>query len=185
MVEPSTIELIVGMLTPISLTVGVFYYIMTLRTNQRNQQLSLKAQEQHLETRQAQLFMPIYSMFSDHEFMKRMSGLWKIQWTDFDDFITKYGEPWSEEADIEVYSSIWSIGNYYEGIGVLVKRNLIDPTLVDDLISGSTLRTWEKFGPLIIEFRKRYGYPQLWGWLEYLYNEIKVIAVQQHPELAT
>ena len=34
---------------------GFSYYVMTVRINQKNQELMLKAQQQQLETRQAQL----------------------------------------------------------------------------------------------------------------------------------
>ena len=130
--------------------------------------------------------MSIYAKSTDYEFRKRFTWLlMKIRWTDYDDFVSKYGEPWSEEADIEVWASIRDVGNFLEGVGVLVKRRLIDPALVDDLLSGLIILMWEKFGPLILEVRKRHKYPQFLEWFEYLYNEIKTIAVEQHPELKT
>lgn len=46
------IQTLFGYLTPISLTVGVIYRIMTLRNTQKTRELSLKAQEQALDTRQ-------------------------------------------------------------------------------------------------------------------------------------
>jgi hypothetical protein len=173
MVDLQTIGILV---TGTSVTLAAIYYVFTLRMSQKNMKTTL-------ETRQAQLFMPIYHKFSELEHMKLMNRLWSIKWRDYDDFVEKYGEPFSEEADAEVYASIWSACNYHEGIGVLVKRNLIESSLVDDLISGSTIRTWEKFGPMILEMRRRMNYPQLYEWFEYLYNEIKGIAVVQHPEL--
>ncbi len=39
------------------MTVAAVYYMFTLRINMKTQQLALKAQEQNLETRQAELFM--------------------------------------------------------------------------------------------------------------------------------
>jgi len=173
MVELSVIRDLVAIFGVIA---GLSYYVLTVRNNQRNQQLQL-------ETRQAQLFMPIYNKFSELDQMKLMNRLWSIKWIDYDDFVEKYGEPFSEEADTEVYASIWSACNYYEGIGVLVKRGLIESSLVDDLISGSIIRTWEEFGTIILEIRVRNNYPQMYEWFEYLYNEVKAIASNQHPEL--
>lgn len=77
------------------------------------------------------------------------------------------------------------MGNFYEGIGVLVKRKLIDVNLVDDLMSGFILRSWEKIEPIIKEFRERENWPQAWEWIEYLYHQIKPIVEEQHPELKT
>ena len=47
------IQTLFGYLTPVSLTIGVIYHIMALRDTRKNQELSLKAQEQALETRRA------------------------------------------------------------------------------------------------------------------------------------
>ena len=43
------LQTLFGYLTPISLTMGVIYHIMTLRTNQRNKEIALKNQELSLE----------------------------------------------------------------------------------------------------------------------------------------
>ena len=59
----SEVQTLLGYLTPISLTVGVVYYILTLRNTRRNQ-------EMQLETRQAQLFMQIYDRRSSSEMTK-------------------------------------------------------------------------------------------------------------------
>jgi hypothetical protein len=42
---------------------------------------------------------------------------------------------------------------------VLVKRRLIDPTLVNDLMSGAAMRMCDMYGANIVELRERYGYP--------------------------
>jgi hypothetical protein len=54
MAEPLTLQTLLTYLTLISVPVGVFYHIMTLRNTRRNQELTL-------ETRQAQMFMQIYN----------------------------------------------------------------------------------------------------------------------------
>jgi len=77
----------------------------------------------------------------------------------------------------------YKLGSYLEGLGLLVRRRLIDPSFVDDLISGIITRYWEKFALITIEQRKRLNYPQLGEWVEYLYNQIKPIVEEQHPEL--
>ena len=54
MVEQVTFQTIFQFLQTLGILVGVFYYVMTLRYNRRNQELQL-------ETRQAQLFMQVYA----------------------------------------------------------------------------------------------------------------------------
>jgi hypothetical protein len=145
---------------------GLTYYIMTVNNQNR--------------TRQAQLFMPIYSRFQEKDFMRQFSDITNIwDWTDFDDFSEKYGPNTNPEA----YSSWLMVLTYFEGVGVLVKRKLIDPYLVDDLMSGLIIRLWEKSKSYIIGVRKLRKWPQFAEYVEYLYNEIKPIAEKQHLEL--
>jgi hypothetical protein len=56
--------------------------------------------------------------------------------------------------------------------------------LVDDLISGNLVSYWEKTEPLWTEILERYDYPQVSQWVEYLYNEVRHIMLDKHPELA-
>lgn len=166
MVEIETVSIV---FTGLSISLAAFYYIMTLRNAQRTQQ-------QQLETRQAQLFMQIYSGFYDKENMKsilKFINQDKYMKLDFIKF---------DESQEDLYASFASVANYFEGIGVLVKRRLIDPTLVDDLMSGAATRMWETYGPNIVELREKYGYPQLYEYIEYLHDEIKSIVDKQHPD---
>jgi hypothetical protein len=135
--------------------------------------------ETELETRQASLFMQIYDHFYDLDFVKRQLEIWKWNWSDYDDFVKKY----EFDTNPESGSLLFSVGTYFEGIGVLVKRNLIDPCIVDDLISGLVMRTWDKFEPVIRETRRRLNWPQYFEFFEHLNDEIRLIAESQHPEL--
>jgi len=55
------VETLINLLALISIPIGVFYHIMTLNNTGKNQELTIKAQNHALETRQAQLFMNIYN----------------------------------------------------------------------------------------------------------------------------
>jgi hypothetical protein len=57
MVEQLTFQTVFQFLQTVGILVGVFYYIMTIRANQRNQELSIKSQESTLETRQTNILM--------------------------------------------------------------------------------------------------------------------------------
>lgn len=165
------LQTVLTYLTLISIPVGVFYHIMTLNNTRKNQQ-------QTLETRQAQLFMQIYQQFLSKDFKLAFLDIVNTwSWDDFDDFVRKY------VADVENNSKWDRVGSFFEGLGVLVKRGLVNSALVDDLMSGHTLMSWEKMEPVYLEARRRWNWPQIGEWWEYLYNEIKVIALKQHPEL--
>jgi hypothetical protein len=167
MVDIQTVGVVV---TAASVTVAAIYYILTLRTNQRNLKTTL-------ETRQAQLFLQLYTMFTNYEFKTKWNEVMHVwEWKDYYDFMSKYSKP--EEM------SKWDVvGTFFEGVGVLVKRGLVDVTLVDDLMSGQVVSCWERFRPLIYEIRVKWDWPQCMEWMEYLYLEVKGIMETQHPEL--
>lgn len=149
---------------------GFSYYVLTVRNSQRNQR-------QQLETRQAQLFMQIYSTLTDEKFITTFGEVIQFQWDDYDDYYQKYMTNFVSRAKLS------TLANYFEGIGVLVKRGLIDITFVDDLMSGAMMLYWEKIQDVVREDRIRSNWPQQLEYVEYLYDQIRSIAVEQHPEI--
>ena len=65
------------------------------------------------------------------------------------------------------------VANFFEGIGILLRRKLIDIALVDDLFSSDVIITWHKMKPIVEGWRKQFNRPQMSEWFEYLYNEMK------------
>jgi len=65
------------------------------------------------------------------------------------------------------------VGWFFEGVGVLLRRKLIDIGLVDDLFSSPIKRAWEKMKPIAEGERKYAQRPQIWEWFEYIYHEMK------------
>ena len=63
--------------TGISVSLAAFYYIMTLRNTQKNQELARKTQEHALETRRTQLLMQIYQELSSEDSMRRYADVMK------------------------------------------------------------------------------------------------------------
>jgi hypothetical protein len=61
---------------------------------------------------------------------------------------------------------------FYDQVGVLLKRGLIDFDLVDDLIGHSVLVMWEKVGPNLLEARGRYE-AKLYANFEFLHHVMK------------
>ena len=173
------IESIPYVLTGVGIIISILYYTSVLQNANKTRELQLKAQEQQLETRQAQLFMQIYNKWSDIEYKTEARKLLQWEFTDTNDYIEKYMGP--DKPEYEGPST--AINTYLEGVAVLIDRELIDVSLVDELMSGYIIQYWEKFGPVHIDLRSRLNYPHLSEWVEYLYNKIKKITVEQHPEL--
>jgi hypothetical protein len=186
LVDAQTVGVLV---TAASVTVAAIYYVLNLRISQRNQELSLKTQElalksqqQNLETRQAQLFTSIYQNWSNPEFQNAWYDIiftWKC--SDYDDFMEKYG-PYK---NLGAWTRRAAIGTHLEGVGVLVKKGLVDVHMVDDLMSGYIIGYWEKFGSVTNEMRRVLNSPTFSENVEYLYNEVKRIYVEEHPGLGT
>jgi len=143
-------------LAALGFLVATIYYILVLRNQNR--------------TRQAQLFMQIYGVFRTEEFQDNFTEIvfsWK--WNDYDDFIEKYGPTTNPKA----WRALGSVAGYFEGIGLMVNKKLIDISLVENLMSTHIIFFWEKIRPLSADMRRRLNRPQLDVWKEYLYNEIK------------
>ena len=62
---------------------------------------------------------------------------------------------------------------YYEGVGVLVKKGLIDLNLVGELMSSHVIRFWDQMESVFKGIRERLNWPEVFQGFEYLYNEIK------------
>ncbi len=63
---------------------------------------------------------------------------------------------------------------YWNGVGVLVKKGLIDSELIYDMKRLTVIELWDKFSPIILEWRRRYsGAPQIYVGLEYLVSELR------------
>ena len=79
------------------------------------------------KTRQAELFMPIYSRFQEKEFSKHlMDFLYNWEWESPEDFMEKYGL-----ENLEDLSSFLSIGAFYHSVGALLMNDQIDMKLVN------------------------------------------------------
>jgi hypothetical protein len=163
MVDTVLIQNIVSMLTPISLTIGVIYYILTLNNTRKNQQMTL-------ETRQAALYMQYTEATQNLDLIKSLIKVMALQeWEDYDDWDRKYGS----KADIDESASFIQICRFYSRLGMIYELNRIDPEIIHVELGRGTIRAWEKLAPLIIERRKRSNNPVLWKKFEYLYNEMK------------
>jgi len=145
MVDISSVSAIVA---ATSVVAGVIYYSFQIRNQTR--------------ARQTDLILRLYATFDSKEFLKPWVGVLKRDAKDFDDYEKKYS--WLEALEV---------GMFFEGIGVLLKRKLINIDLVDDLFTGPIKMTWEKMEYLTKKARKQREAPTIFEWFEYLYNEMK------------
>jgi len=148
--------------------VGVAYYIMNIQNNRKNQELALNNQELQLETRQSQLFMQVYTQSLSKEFIKQWYAVKDFEYQGQEDFKERY----SIDNNPEFYYSFVSIGNYIDGLGVLVKRGIMDITLVNDMMGSYAAWWWRIVEPYIMDTRINSNAPDFLVAAEYLINEM-------------
>jgi hypothetical protein len=164
--------------------VAAFYYVMNLRISQRNQELTLKAleqsakaQQQTLETRQAQMFMNIYDKSSSKELQLSLKKIVTSEFSTWEEYQKLYNEPDFNEA--------WdAMRSFYEGVGVLVKEDLLNVRMMALLMCGMTRLYFEKVKPIVYEGRKVMGFSRWFSETEFLYDELMKYLLN-HPELDT
>ena len=138
------------MVATASVVVGVVFAVLQLRD--------------FVKTRQTDLIMRLYSRFGSERFQRTEEKVWKglsEEALNFHDYVEKYG------------LAEWvAVGTFFEGVGILLYRKLIDIRLADDLFTAPVNMAWNPMKNSIIEARKEYGQPTIFEWFEYLYNEL-------------
>jgi hypothetical protein len=184
MVDLALLQSVSYMAGALGVCVAAIYYILNLRISQRNQELTLKAleqsakaQQQTLETRQAQMFLNIYDQTRSSEFLSAFNKIvidatFK-NWRDF-------RELWQNDEQFRYNDNVLEI--FYEGLGVLVKEGFLEVKMVALLFCGMTRMYWEKFHPILDEGRASMGHFRWFSETEYLYNELMGY-LKEHPEL--
>ena len=134
---------------------GFSYYVLTVRANQRNQ-------KQQLEARRLEMFMRLHQSKYDQKGLENIFMLMNLEWDDIDDYMQKYG---GITGHSEVASATASWFDYYDGLGILVKENMIDVDTVYKWACSRILFMWFKFDTVIKMLRE-----PPWGLPDYLQN---------------
>jgi hypothetical protein len=115
-----------------------------------------------VETRRTDLVISLYRDFGGKDFQEAWQKVMSSEYEDYNDYVAKYG---LDEA--------YQVVMLFEGIGTLLHMKLIDIALVQHLISGPIVSTWEKMEPIIKAHRQKLNQPQFCEWFEYLYKEVQ------------
>jgi hypothetical protein len=154
LVDQLTLQTISIIVAASSVLVGVAYNILQMREQNKN--------------RQAQLLMQIYNHYLDKISDEEMD-VWTMQFNGYDDLIEKYG--W--EKNPLLWNKFSKFLSYTEGMGTLVRRGLIDASLVYDLNGGLVKWYWEKSRTFWREFGERNNLPHIAPFTEYLYGRLE------------
>jgi hypothetical protein len=141
-----------------SVVAGVVYYALQLRHQSKVREMDAIVR-----------MNPSFNL-SLNDWQQAAFKVANLQFKDYDDFVKKYG---SLATETPIVMAIHTIGNYYESIGCLLKRRLVDINYVWDCYGEALIKLWEILKPVVEGFRKQYNMPTAWRTVEYLYNEMK------------
>jgi hypothetical protein len=152
----------------ISVIIGVINSILS-------SQRAAKNDEQTLETRQAQLYMQIYNRWNSREVTKAYGAVrYKYSEQEWAETTEQNLQAKDPDLDLDYYADHQMLGTFFEGLGILVKKNLVDLSLVEDLFAGRVIWYWETQLEPIAKMVKQYHKDStLYDSIEYLYHEMK------------
>ena len=133
---------------------GVIYYILEIRHQSRLRQ-----------TESVIKLSPWFNM-NAREVQEAITQVCSIEYENYDDYLERYsGKP--EHTTLKI------LGNYFEGMGILVYRKLVETDIVYDFWGDIIQSSWEKIEPLVAGMRKDSGDLNMFKFWEYLYHEMK------------
>ena len=156
------IEYLPLVLTGLGIMVSIFYYAMVLRNTSR--------------ARQIEMLHRLHDSKYDVEGLEHFFMLMTHDWEDFDDWYKQYGQ------DQRIKSIMESQMSYLEGLGVLVKKEVIDLDTVYDIMGRRIIQYWLKYETVVKGLRSAVGFgpgPDYCTFFEYLANEMIRIRKQR------
>ena len=135
--------------------VGVAYYILDMRNQSR--------------VRQTELLARLRSAFTSDDFLTALVKTRNLEFEDYNDFAKKYG---SITLETPLNIAVLKIANYFDEVGFLLHRGLVDADLIGEFMTFSIAASWNKLKPLIEGYRKETN-SRFSHWFEYLVNEMK------------
>ena len=151
MVDVSTVSIAIA---SAGVLAGVIYYVLEIRHQSRLRQ-----------TESVIKLSPWFNMTA-REVQEAVTQVCSIEYKNYKDYIEKYSEK-PEHVTLKI------LGNYFEGIGILVYRKLVKADIVYDFWGGIIMSSWEKIQPLVADMRKDTGDPNMFRFWEHLNNEMK------------
>lgn len=109
--------------------------------------------------------MRLFTHMNNETFHDADLMLQQAEFSSYEDFEKRYG-PFSDRK--KIHRAFRIVTFYYEAIGMLLYRKLIEGQMVWDVFTIKY--RWEKVAPIIKHLRKELNEPRYFEWFEYLYN---------------
>ncbi len=171
-----TYQMILSTLQTVSIMIGIIYYLTILRNTQKtreltlqSQELSRKAQEQAMETRNIQLFMQLFRDFNNEENLTNLAELFNLKPT-YEEYLEKY----DSHVNPSFFARRFGLWYFFNSIGEMLRLDFIDLDLLNRLnIDINVIVVWENWGHIIRKNREVENMPDVWDGFEFLYTEMK------------
>jgi hypothetical protein len=131
-----------------SVVIVAIYYVFQIRHQTR--------------LRQTDLVMRLYSTFGSKEFQDAWTRIESIEFKNYDEYVKKCG-----------LGDYAQCATFFEGIGVLLQKKLIDINLIDALFSVPLKHMYERMKPIIEGNREQFHDQRVFENFEYVYNEMQ------------
>jgi len=137
----------------VSVVAGVVYYIVEARHQRK--------------VRRTENLIRLSPWFNvdAREIQESLALICSVNYSGVDDYFAKYGGR-PEQVAFKL------IGNYIEGIGVLVSRGLVEEDLVYEFWGDIVLSTWRDYEAVIRAMRERSGEPRMYEHWERLASDV-------------
>jgi hypothetical protein len=132
-----------AMVAAAGVLVGVVYYMLDMRNQSR--------------TRQTDLTFRLYQGILTDEVTNYWYQVKGTEGKDFNEYVKRQG-----------WKDLLKISTYFEGVGFLLHRKLLDIDMARELFAEAVKQIWEKPEPMFKEMHSDKAF-----WFEYLYNEMK------------
>jgi hypothetical protein len=159
MIDLSTFSIIVA---SIGVIVGVVYNVISIQ-----HQNKLKQMESLIK------LSPWLNMSAD-EVQDAVTQVCSLKFRDYDDYLEKYSGK-SEQIKLKI------LGNYFEALGILVHRKLVNADVLYDFWGSIILSTWEDVLPIVEGMRRNSRDESVFVFWEHLYNELKKYGRSHNP----
>jgi hypothetical protein len=150
-IDIQTISIVIASASVIGSSV---YYMLETRHQRRTRQ-----------TESIIRLSPWFSMDAK-EIQEAISNVCSVEYTDYKEYLAKYaGKP--EQTSLKL------LGNYFEGIGLLVYMKLVEIDIVFNFWGDIAESVWDDNKELIDSMRKDSGTPFTFQYWEFLVKEFK------------
>ncbi len=149
--DVQTVSILIASLSVVGSAV---YYLLETRHQRRVRQ-----------TESIIRFSPWFSLDAK-DIQEAIGRVCSTEYKDYNDYLSKYaGKP--EQISLKL------LGNYFEGIGLLVSRKLVEEDLVFDFWGDVAESVWDGNEEVINGMRKDSGTPYTFEYWEFLVKAIK------------